>query len=140
MRRPTTSGGRASGLARHFLCSSRVVDYAERVRIVLQNPAGDEILAGPARSGLTSEAPSPVPAWARAEIGAETWEGRTVAVSSLLKALEQLPQHLEGTLDATLWDFGDDAIEVDLAIPLMILARELHQMGREGVLGLGVRG
>lgn len=84
-------------------------------------------------SGLSSEAtPTPAP-WAKAHIEVETLVGPSVRLASLREALTAFsPDFQDDRAGATDWVAPDEkqpVLSLDLLIPLMILARDLEQLG-----------
>lgn len=89
-------------------------------------------------TGLDASTSSVVPSWAREHVAAETWIGQGLEVTALRRAADSLPTKFFLTREEpSAWFSGDGSIGVDLTLPLLLLARDLEDLGRTGVLTLG---
>ncbi len=80
-----------------------------------------------------------VPSSLQTVLNAKTWAGR-FPIAVLRQALEKLPQ-LDPTFRATQsvpWHATDDvALDVDVTWPILILVRDLHDLGLDGEIEIG---
>jgi hypothetical protein len=88
---------------------------------------------------LEGQSPSLIPEELRAELGADTWAGR-FSTAALLRALAKLPHDAISTesIGAVPWHAADDVrLDVDITLPVLVLARDLHDLGMEGEIEIG---
>ena len=72
--------------------------------------------------------------------GATTWAGPAFELQQLQRALEELATTgLVATQgDVVTWDANDELrIDINIGLPLLLLARDLRALGREGTLEVG---
>ena len=110
---------------------------SSRLRIIFRPTLGLERHA--VLRGVASDAQLLVPTALRNVLGAETWAGRTFSLAALETALAALVLgSSEAPNDTTTWDASDhDRLEIDLTLPILLLARDLRAIGLDGTLEVG---
>ncbi len=111
---------------------------SSRVRIVFRPSLGDPRSA--VLRGVDAQKQLMVPEALRASLGgAETW-ARAFPLRDLGAALTQFFETASYSTrgDTVTWDASDDdRIDVDVTLPILLLARDLLAMGLDGLLEVG---
>jgi hypothetical protein len=106
------------------------------LRLTFIPSSGDELSA---RSSLGSEINS-VPEWITKHVQVSAWTGQSLPLEDMCRAADELHGALltnvlhDARDNAIEWSWEDTTITVDLALPLLLLARDLRALGRKGVL------
>lgn len=109
-----------------------------RLRISFRSTKGDTRSA--ILRGIDSERHPLVPDALQAFIHAGSWAGRTLTLDQLRQALGLLvgAKLLMSQNDAISWDSSDaHRLDIDIGIPLLLLARDLQILERDGSLEVG---
>lgn len=98
--------------------------------------------SGSERSALVAfegQAPILIPEELRAALKTDTWAGR-FSVASLRQALAMIPPDATcvGDSGAVPWHAPDEkTLDVDITLPLLLLARDLHDLAVDGDIEIG---
>ncbi len=110
-----------------------------RIRIYFRSSQTGAIPGRQALVALEGQSQLLVPSSLQTVLDAKTWAGR-FPIAMLRQALEKLPQ-LDPTCRATQsvsWHATDNlTLDIDITWPLLILARDLHDLGLDGEIEIG---
>lgn len=106
------------------------------LRLTFISSSGDKLSA---RNSLGSEITS-VPEWVTKHVQVSAWTGQSLPLEDMCRAADELHGALltnalhDARDNAIEWSWEDTTSTVDLALPLLLLARDLRALGRKGVL------
>jgi hypothetical protein len=111
-----------------------------RIRFIpSKNPLAPSVSTRSALVALEGQAPILIPEELRAELRTDTWVGR-FSLAALRRALAMLPPDPTSTggIGAVPWHAADEmTLDVDITLPLLLLARDLHDLAMDGEIEIG---